>query len=99
MTDPIVMWRLERSFIKRVECIKATACYVWPASNGRFVAYRESRDSRWHSYHETWEDAHQACLAKAEHELAGARRRLEEAQGDHGRIKGMKPPADAEVTP
>ena len=99
MTAPIIMWRLERGLIRRVECTKATACYVWPASNGRFGACRESRASTWHSYHETWAGAHQAALARAENKLARCRQELERAQGDHGRIKGMKPPADAEVQP
>jgi hypothetical protein len=39
-------------------------------------------------------------LAKAERELQNARLRLQRAQGDYGRIKGMKPPTDAvEVQP
>jgi hypothetical protein len=38
-------------------------------------------------------------LSKAELELDAARSRLERAQDDHGRIKGMKPPADAEAQP
>ena len=95
MTVPIVLWRLRWGEIKRVECTKATACYVWPADD----PYRgkELRLSGATSYHETWADAHQACLANVDRELAGARQRLEKAQGDYGRIKGMKPPADAEV--
>ena len=93
------MWRLEQALIRRVECTKVTACYVWAASNGRFGAYRESRASTWHSYHETWAEAHYAALSEADNQLANARRRLEKAQGDYGRIKGMKPPADAEPQP
>jgi hypothetical protein len=99
MTSPIIMWRLSRGEINPVECTKVTACYVWRASNGRSGACGESRDSTWHSYHETWAGAHQAALAEAENKLARCRRDLERAQGDHGRIKGMKPPADAEVQP
>ena len=97
MSTPIMMWRLEWGEIKRVECKKVTACYVWPVDDrwGR----REARLSDWHSYHESWADAHAALLAKAERELADIRRRLERAQGDYGRIKGMKPPAEAEVQP
>jgi hypothetical protein len=99
MTQPIIMWRLSGGEIKRVECTKVTDCYAWRAANGRFPACGESRNSTWHSYHETWAGAHQAALAEAENKLARCRRELERAQGDCGRIKGMKPPADAEVQP
>ena len=95
MTQPIIMWRLSLGDIKRVECTKVTAYYVWPADTG----HREARASDWHIYYETWEEAHQADLARAENKLACCRRELERAQGNYGRIKGMKPPADAEVQP
>ena len=95
MTTPITMWRLAWDGIKPVPCTKVTAGFVWPVErNGR----RESRSGSWASYHETWADAHATMLAKAERELDAARRNLERAQGDHGRIKGMKPPADVEVS-
>ena len=96
MTTPIIMWRLRWGEIKPVPCTKVTAGCVWPVEcNGR----RESRSGDWASYHETWADAHAAMLAKAELELDAARSRLERAQNEHGRIKGMKPPADAEAQP
>jgi hypothetical protein len=90
------MWRLACGEIKPVQCTKATAGFVWPVERkGR----REIRSREgWSSYHETWADAHAAMLHKAERELDAARCRLERAQGNHGRIKGMKPPADAEVS-
>ena len=92
----ITMWRLSWGEIKPIPCAKVTALSVWPVErNGR----REIRAGSWASYHETWSDAHAAMLAKAELELNAARSRLERAQGDHGRIKGMEPPADAEVSP
>ena len=95
MTAPIVMWRLKWGDIKPVQCTKFTAGYVWPVErNGR----RRSRLSEWSSYYETWADAHAALLAQAEFKLANCRRELERLKGDHGRIKGMKPPADAEVS-
>jgi hypothetical protein len=91
----ITMWRLRLGTIKSVQCTKVTAFFVWPVEcNG----CRESRASDWNSYYETWADAHAALLAKAERKLASARRQLERAQGDYGRIKGMEPPADAEVS-
>jgi len=98
VTQPIIMWRLKWGEIERVECTKVTACYVWPA-DPRSWGGREARASDRHSYYETWEEAHQAALARAEDKLAYYRRELERAQGDHGRIKGMKPSTDAEVQP
>ena len=95
MTQPIILWRLRWGEIKRVECTKVTAYYVWPADTGD----REARACDRHIYYETWEEAHQADLARAENKLAYCRRELERAQGNYGRIKGMKPPADAEVQP
>ena len=97
MTAPITMWRLRFGTITPVQCTKATACYVWPVGGHR---RREARVSCWGAYYETWEQAHGAMLAKAERELQNARLRLQRAQGDYGRIKGMKPPTDAvEVQP
>ena len=98
MTQPIVLWRLRWGEIKRVKCTKVTAYHVWPADLGS-CGGKEARASNWHIYYETWEEAHQAVLAQAENKLAYCRRELERAQGDHGRIKGMKPPADAEDQP
>ncbi len=90
----ITMWRLRWGEINPVQCTKVTAGFVWPAQrNGR----REARACGWVSYHDTWADAHAAMLAKAEREVDAARLKLERAKGEHGRIKGMKPPADAEV--
>jgi hypothetical protein len=97
MSTPIMMWRLNWGEIKRVECKKVTACYVWPADD-RWGG-REARQSDWHSYYETWAEAHNAQLAQADDALARARSRLECAQADYERIKGMKPPAEAEVQP
>jgi len=96
MTTPIIMWRLAWDGIKPVPCTKVTAGCVWPVErNGR----REIRAGSRASYHETWADAHAAMLHKAELKLDAARRNLERAQGDRGRIKAMKPPADAEAQP
>jgi hypothetical protein len=90
----ITMWRIRWGEIKPVQCTKVTAGFVWPVeSNGR----RKSRKSDWSSYHETWADARAAMLAKAGRDLDAARLQLARAQGDYDRIKGMKPPADAEV--
>lgn len=104
MTTPITMWRVDSSGkIEQVECSKVTGKTVlivaepnWKGEMYRLrTPQRENIASRYRSYHKTWADAHAALLAKAAREVAAARLRLERAQGDHGRIKGMKPPADA----
>ncbi len=103
----IVMWRARSGDqIERVECSKVTAKCVfllaepdWRNKIYRFKEphrfkepQRESMSSFYRSYHKTWAEAHQALLARAEAEVASARRRLERLNGDYGRIKGMKPP-------
>jgi hypothetical protein len=102
------MWRVNSSRkIERVECSKVTEKCVfivaepsWKGELHRFSRpQRENMASGYRSYHKTWADAHATLLAQAERELQDVRRLLERAQGEHGRIKGMKPPADAEVTP
>jgi hypothetical protein len=103
----ITMWRLNSCRkIEQVECSKVTEKSVFivaePLWNGEMYRLkkpqREAIVSGCRSYHKTWADAHAAMLHKAELELDAARSRLERAQGDYGRIKGMKPPADAEVS-
>lgn len=108
MTAPITMWRINSSNqIQRVECSKVTEKSVFlvaePGWRGEMYRFskpqRESIISGYRSYHKTWADAHAALLTKAAHSVRNARLQLERAQGDYGRIKGMKPPADVEVQP
>jgi hypothetical protein len=108
MTTPITMWRVDFSGkIEQVECSKITDKSVFivaePNWKGEMHQHskpqRESIFSQYRSYHKTWADVHAWLLAKAERDVAAARFRLERAQGEHGRIKGMKPPADAEARP
>jgi hypothetical protein len=97
----IVMWRVRSGDrIQRVECSKVTAKCVflvaepdWRGKTYRFKEpRREAMSSSCHSYHKTWAEAHQALLARAEANVASARRQLEWLNDDYGRIKGMKPP-------
>ena len=91
----ITMWRLRLDKIEPVKCSRVTAGFVYPVErNGR----REARESDWNSYYETWADAHAAMLHKAVERINAARLQLGRARSDYNRIKGMKPPADAEVS-
>jgi hypothetical protein len=83
-----ILWRLQGGYIGPVICTMVTASVVWRKGGG--IPIHEARFSTgWgYSYHETWEEAHQELLAQAA-------RKLEKAQGDFDRIKGMKPPSEA----
>ena len=104
MTDHITMWRLNSvGKIEKVLCSKVTEKSVFIAGEPnwkgemRFLPKprREAVSTiGYRSYHKTWAEAHAALLAMAERELAAARLQLARAQGDHGRIKGMKPPVE-----
>ena len=107
MTAPITMWRVNSSRkIEQVECSKVTeksvfivAELMWNGEMNRFKKpQRENMVSGYRSYHKTWADAHAAMLAQAVNKMNHARLQLQRAQGYHDRIKGMKPPADAEVS-
>jgi len=100
------MWRVNSSRkIQQVECSKVTEKCVFlvaePTSDGRMYRFsnpqRENMHSSYRSYHRTWADAYAALLKSAEDDLNSARLRLARAQGEHGRIKGMKPPAGMEA--
>ncbi len=102
-SESITMWRVNSSRkIERVECSKVTEKSVFliaePTWDGKMHRFskpqRENIRSGYRSYHRTWGDAHAALLKRAEDDLNNARLRLERAQGEHGRIKGMKPPSD-----
>ncbi len=103
MTDDtvIVMWRVRLSNqIERVECSKVTAKCVFVIAeetrSGQMYRFktpqRESMSSSYSRYYKTWAEAYQALLARAEADVASARRQLERLNGGYGRIKGMKPP-------
>ena len=94
MSTTITMWRLRHGTITRVECTKVTSGRTWPADGPE---HGEPRITHYTSYHQTWAEAHAVMLAKAERDLTTARRQLEKAQGDYGRIKGMKPPVEGEA--
>lgn len=78
--------------IEEVEVTRETSSMVYLATSKR-----ESKKTEWHSYHPTWEAAHATLTAHAEDQLRAARRRLQQAQGYHGNIKGMKKPETAEA--
>lgn len=78
--------RYARPRIEEVEVDSETASMVIiKGRRSKKIAERES-------YHDTWEEAHAWLLQLAEGRLTSARRALENAQGFHGNVKGMKKP-------
>jgi poly(3-hydroxyalkanoate) synthetase len=77
-----------RSPIEKIKVERETEVSVW--INGS----RSAKDSSWHKYWDTWEQAHTYLLEKSERSLEAARKALEGAQGQYGNIKGMKAPPE-----
>ena len=101
----IIMWCADHDLRKivQVKCSKVTdkSVFIVPKPNIYNYTKPARRDivSEYCSFHKTWQKAHVALLAKTERKLNTCRRRLEQLQGEYGNVKGMKPPADAEVQP
>lgn len=86
--------RWPKAEIEVVEVVRETAqCVFLPSTHRRDKngERKELKRSEWHEYYDTWDAAHAALMAKAESRLNAARRRLQDAQGLHGNVKGMRP--------
>ena len=88
MSAPDILWFLQGGCITPVKGTMVTASVVWREEGSIFIHDARSSTVWGYSYHKTWEEAHQELLAQAA-------RKLEKAQGDFDRIKGMKPPSEA----
>lgn len=75
--------------IKRVECERETESSVY--INGR----RSSKVSSYERYHDSWAEAHAFLVTKQQYEIDSLRRKLEQANGKLGQLKGMTQPAEA----
>lgn len=75
-------WR--HDLIGVVEIERETESSVW--IDGR----RSAKISRYEVYHDSWDQAKEYLMIKAERGLDSARRRLETAQGHYGNVKGLK---------
>jgi len=73
--------------IELVEIERETTACVFRHGDRR---YAKNSDNE--KYCDTWAEAKQYLLEKAEKQLISARRQLETAQGQLGNIKGMKEP-------
>lgn len=73
--------------IKPVDVVAFTAKTV-TLTNGR----RANRTGSYREFYPTWEEAHAALVREATEEVESLRRRLEQANGTLGNIRGMKCP-------
>lgn len=110
MPAPIIMWRARYilNSIERVECSKITEKLVFIVAEPNHWSggiKKHTKPCRCsivnanYSYHKTWAEAHAALLAHVDFRLNQCRHFLDKLQGDYNNVKGMKPPADAEVQP
>lgn len=89
-----------RREIVKVECVSETAKMVtikvkdtW--RKGQFCERKCLKVSAHDCYFDTWAEAHELLLSRAESKFESTRRNMERAQDELGNIKGMKPPKDA----
>lgn len=94
----MIKYRTIGQSIAEVEVLRETATSVFLRDEG-FLANasgerREAKRSTYTNYHDSWLEAKQFLLNKAENELITARRALQRAQDVLGNIKGMKEPTN-----
>lgn len=78
--------------IKQVEVIRETEAFVYLPGYQGGKERREAKVSKYDQYHDSWNEAHQYLTGKAQEEVDAIRRRLEQAKGKLGNIKGLKNP-------
>ena len=52
---------------------------------------REKKESNYSNWHDSWGEAHEFLVSKAQSEVDSLRIRLQQANGRVGQLKGMKP--------
>lgn len=83
------------SRIERVEALRETEFYLFFSSESylrKNIERREAKRSDWNNYFDTWEEAKQFLLDRAQSKLDSARFRLQEAQGKYENIKCLTNP-------
>jgi len=75
------------SGIEKVEIKKETTHQIVKSDS-----IREAKSCSYHTYFDTWKEAHTFLLTVAKQKLISARLRLQKEQGNHENIKGMKEP-------
>lgn len=73
--------------IEEVEIVRETDSSVFLLGG-----QRRAKVSECESYHDSWKEAHELLLARAEGRVSQARRALERANGALGNVKSMSAP-------
>ena len=81
--------------IQKVECIRETKAFVELIPEHYRVSVTIRKKDR---VYNTWQEAHEVLMARAHSNLNNARLEFQRAQGLHGNIVGMRPPADETTT-
>ena len=90
-----------KDLIVAVECVSETAKQLTLrfksggfASKGEFFERRVAKSSAYDCYFDSWQEAKDHLMAKAERELFAARAALQRKQDELGNIKGLKAPQE-----
>jgi hypothetical protein len=84
--------RRRQTSIEEVEIIRETDFFVYlPAGYRKSGERRESKNSEYENYFDTWEQAHASLLNRAENKVGSARIELSKAESELQTVQGMKP--------
>lgn len=89
----IVKWRTSKYDNTRIDCVECereTDKFVWPL-NGR----RTAKITDWDMYHDTWEEAHEFLLIRANRAIDVAKKNIELASEHVVHLKSLKKPGGA----
>lgn len=88
----MIKYRTYFDKIETVEVVRETAAsvYVGEKMGGR----REAKRSSFYNYFDTWQEAHEFLVLRAEIAVSGAQSRLEAEERRFRQIRGMKEPLD-----
>ena len=75
-----------RNGIEAVQVERHTDASVW--MKGR----KRARSGQYENYFQSWDDARNYLMDRAESHVLSLKRQLESAQGELGNVKGMKAP-------
>jgi hypothetical protein len=96
-THPIIKWRASGNiYIQRVEIERETAALVWVLTDydGKRMsrARRERKITTYHSCHDTWQEARDFLLKKAQQRLEACNRSVKQAMHHVDLFNRLTPP-------
>ena len=75
--------------ITEIEIVRETDSSVW-RKNG----LRELKSTYWHVYHDSWKEAHDYLIRKAEQYIRGRRDKLKASEDELSEVLKMEAPRD-----